>query len=77
MTPAPGTRLGSYEVLGPIGAGGGEVYRARGTRLGGEVAINPGWLAAASCQQMLGHADLKQTNTRTRRGMAWWTAQIG
>jgi Tol biopolymer transport system component len=35
-----GSRLGPYEVLGPIGAGGmGEVYRARDTRLGREVAI--------------------------------------
>jgi len=35
-----GTRLGTYEVLSPIGAGGmGEVYRARDTRLGREVAI--------------------------------------
>jgi serine/threonine protein kinase len=34
------TRLGPYEVLGPIGAGGmGEVYRARDTRLGREVSI--------------------------------------
>ncbi len=33
-------RLGAYEVLSPIGAGGmGEVYRARDTRLGREVAI--------------------------------------
>jgi serine/threonine-protein kinase len=40
MALAPGTRLGSYEVLAPIGAGGmGEVYRARDTRLGREVAI--------------------------------------
>ena len=36
----PGSRLGPYEILGPIGAGGmGEVYRARDPRLNREVAI--------------------------------------
>src|SRR2546422_6873072 len=40
MQLAEGTRLGPYQVLAPIGAGGmGEVYRARDTRLGREVAI--------------------------------------
>jgi eukaryotic-like serine/threonine-protein kinase len=35
-----GVRLGPYEVLAPLGAGGmGEVYRARDTRLGRDVAI--------------------------------------
>ncbi len=40
MALSAGTRLGPYEVLAPIGAGGmGEVYRARDHRLGREVAI--------------------------------------
>jgi serine/threonine protein kinase len=37
---AASTRLGPYQVVAPLGAGGmGEVYRARDTRLGREVAI--------------------------------------
>lgn len=40
MTIQSGTRLGPYEVVGPIGAGGmGEVYRAKDTRLERSVAI--------------------------------------
>ncbi|HTG51093.1 MAG TPA: serine/threonine-protein kinase, partial [Gemmatimonadales bacterium] len=40
MPLTPGTRLGPYEVVAPLGAGGmGEVYRAKDPRLGREVAI--------------------------------------
>ncbi|HEV8200868.1 MAG TPA: protein kinase [Candidatus Polarisedimenticolia bacterium] len=49
MTLPAGSRLGPYEILGPLGAGGmGEVYRARDTRLQRDVAIKilPDSLAA-------------------------------
>ena len=40
MTLNAGTKLGPYDIVAPIGAGGmGEVYRARDTRLGRDVAI--------------------------------------
>src|SRR4029453_6576838 len=40
MALAVGTRLGPYEIVSPLGAGGmGEVFRARDPRLGREVAV--------------------------------------
>jgi len=48
VTLTPGTELGDYEVKGLVGSGGmGEVYRARDTRLGRDVAIKvlPGYLS--------------------------------
>jgi len=40
MRLSPGTKLGPFEVVAPLGAGGmGEVYRARDTRLGRDIAL--------------------------------------
>jgi hypothetical protein len=40
MSLTPGTRLGPFEIVAPLGAGGmGEVYRAKDTRLGRDVAV--------------------------------------
>jgi serine/threonine protein kinase len=48
---APGTRLGPHEIIAPLGAGGmGEVYRARDTRPGREVAIKVLPAAVSLCE---------------------------
>src|SRR5262245_57897073 len=51
MPLTPASRLGLYEIVAPLGAGGmGEVYRARDTRLKREIAIKvlPGNVASSS-----------------------------
>ena len=60
-----GTRLGPYEILSPLGAGGmGEVYRARDTRLHRSVAIKVIATAAA------GAADFRQRFEREARAIS-------
>ena len=65
MALTSGTKLGPYEILAPLGAGGmGEVYRARDTRLGRDVAIKvlPSHLSS--------NPDLKQRMEREARAIS-------
>nr|MDQ3421284.1 serine/threonine protein kinase [Acidobacteriota bacterium] len=55
MALTPGTRLGQYEILSAIGAGGmGEVYRAKDSKLGRDVAIKVLHEAVAQDAERLG-----------------------
>jgi serine/threonine protein kinase len=61
----PGTKLGPYEIQSPLGAGGmGEVYRARDTRLGRDVAIKV--LPAHLCS----NPDLRQRLDREAKAIS-------
>ena len=65
MTLAAGTKLGPYEIVSPLGAGGmGEVYRAKDTRLDREVAVKvlPEHLSA--------NAELRQRFEREARAIS-------
>jgi Tol biopolymer transport system component len=61
----PGTRLGPYEIAGPLGAGGmGEVYRARDTRLERDVAVK------VLPERVAGNAEFRARFEREARAVA-------
>ena len=65
MSASVGTKLGPYEILAPLGAGGmGEVYHARDTRLDRDVALKILNESAA------GNADLRARFEREARAVA-------
>ena len=69
MKLSAGYRLGPYEILSPIGAGAmGEVYRARDTRLGREVAIKIVPDRMASDPKMLQRMIEIRPSPRTKEG---------
>ena len=62
MRLSPGTRLGPYEIVSPLGAGGmGEVYRAKDTRLGRDVAVK------VLPEHLTGNADVRTRFEREAR----------
>jgi hypothetical protein len=65
MPLTPGTRLGPHEIVAPLGAGGmGEVYRARDTRLGRDVAVK------VLPQHLSTNADVRARFEREARAVA-------
>src|SRR5664279_5996081 len=65
MTLSTGARLGPYEILSPLGAGGmGEVYRARDTRLERTVAIK------VLLDQLSGSAEVRQRFEREAKAIS-------
>ena len=86
MALTSGTQLGSYAIVSPIGAGGmGEVYKARDTQLGREVAIKVLPEAFEQDRERLARferearilASLNHPNVATLREPSCWKGRSG
>ena len=71
MTRTAGSRVGPYEIIGAIGAGGmGEVYRARDTKLNRDVAIKVLLPAVANDPDRLARTSIRGCR-QTARASPW------
>ena len=80
MSLVSGTKLGPYELLAPLGAGGmGEVYRARDARLDRTVAIKilPGEVSKDPLRKQRFEYEAKTTSSlRIIRTIAFYTTSV-
>jgi serine/threonine protein kinase len=72
----PGTRLGAYEIVSSLGAGGmGEVYRARDGRLNRDVAIKVVPAAVAGNPEALARFE-RESHAIAALSPRWWTLPV-
>lgn len=77
MSLSPGVRLGAYEIVSLVGAGGmGEIYRARDTRLDRTVAIKVLAASLAADAQLARARQLGGQPIRERVRLAGWRAAV-
>jgi serine/threonine protein kinase len=72
-----GHKLGPYEIVAPIGAGGmSEVYRAKDTRLGREVAIKPSRENSASGSSLKRKNDAVRSAVHVLKWATWSSGPV-
>ena len=80
MALSPGSRLGPYEIVAPIGAGGmGEVYKAQDTRLERTVAVKvlPAHLSGSEELRKRFEREAKTVSQPPLDLVVHWTALLG
>ncbi len=77
MTLTPETKLGGYEILSQLGAGGmGEVYKALDTKLGRDVAIKVVPDAFSNDEERLDPAHFRGSQRKTHLVFQWQAGHL-